>query len=133
MLLQRCVTREVPVRNYTVVDTVYSANAQKMASDWVSRGFWLDDQGRYSNDGTLNPYAYTRSTPIKLPALEENQKIIMQVKGFYRVLYPLSGIRILISTDGGKNFDLFAGIGGGVKYVWDRDFDLSKFANKEII
>jgi len=125
-----------PNRNYTIVETIYSANAQELASDWMSDDFFLDEQGRYST-GYYPPDAslLTQSNPIELPALEENQKIIMQVKGFFRTEYIFDFILISISTDGGENFKRIAiRTGRTMECInWDEDFDLSEFADNEII
>ena len=120
-------------RNYTIVETIYSANAQELSSDWISNDFSLDEQGRYST-GPYSPNAslLTQSDPIELPALEKNQKIILQLKGSYVTEYIYDRILISISTDGGENFKMIAwrsGRGLG----WDEDFNLSEFAEKEVI
>jgi len=122
-----------PDRSYTIVETLYSANAEKLASEWISDDFFLDEQERYST-GPYSPNAnlLTKSNPIKLPALEDNQKIILQVRGFYQVTYIFHFFLIHISTDGGENFKRI-GIRTGRETNWDEDFDLSEFAEKEII
>ena len=121
-----------PVRDYTIVDTVYSANAQELASDWISESFFLDYRGRYST--WLYPPFHTQSNPIALPALEENQKIIMQVKGLCMIRSPWGSWGISISTDERKYFKVIAGAGGMTMLsIWDQDVNLSEFANKEII
>jgi len=125
-----------PDRNYIIAETLYSANAQELASDWISDDFFLDDEGRYST-GPYPPNAnmLTKSTPIELPALEENQKIILQVKGSFWTEYVFDFILISISTDEGENFKRIA-IRTGRNIItinWDEDFDLSEFSGKEII
>jgi len=125
-----------PDRSYTVVETLYSADAEKLALDWVSDDFFLDEQGRYSTGAyPHNANLLTKSPPIELPALKENQKIILQVKGFFMTEYIFDFIQIFVSTNGGDSFKRIAIRTGRVIECinWNEDFDLSEFADSEII
>ena len=122
-----------PDRNYTILETLYSANAEELASDWISDDFFLDEEERYSTGHYLpNANLLTLSNPIKLPALEEDQKIILQVGGFYQTVYIFHFFQVFVSTDGGENFKRIA-IRTGREDNWDEDFDLSEFSDNEII
>ena len=125
-----------PNRDYVIAETLYSADAQKLASEWISDDFFLDEQGRYST-GYYPPNAnlLTKSTPIALSALKEDQKIIMQVRGSFQTEYFFDFILISISTDGGENFKRIATRTGRVIECinWNEDFDLSEFIDNEIV
>ena len=127
------VQKNSPQRDYTKVKSIYSADAQELSSEWISNDFSLDDQGHYSTGPyPSNASLSTRSNPIALPALEENQKILLQLKGFYHTEYIFDPIIISISTDGGENFTKIA-VKSGRGINWDEDFDLSQFAEKNAI
>ena len=120
-------------RDYTVLKSIYSAGAQELSSEWISSDFSLDKKGRYST-GSYPPNASltARSNTIPLPALEDNQKIILQLKGSFQTEYLFDPFVISVSTDEGENFKRIA-VKSGRDIEWDEDFDLSEFAEKNVI
>jgi hypothetical protein len=118
-------------QNY--LESVYKAGTQKLSGEWISADFSLDaygyySTGRYPGNATLS----TRSPLISLPHVEENQKLILELKGFCQTEYLYDSVFISVSTNGGVSFTPLTTYTGWKIYMREQ-IDISEYTGKDVI
>ncbi len=122
----------IPKNSYNQVFSVYQADAATLAQEWNSTHFLLQNERYATGIYPPNSILSTNSKSIILPQLNENQKLILQIKGAFETETGYDFLWILVSTDGGIHYTSL-GAQIGKCDDWDQTIDLSKFAGKEII
>ncbi len=124
---------KVDTKNYESTRSVYSADANKLASDWAYNGFSLQAQkgipvfetGKYQ----LNAQLSAVSPDITLPAIQ-NGKLILSLDASFETEFRYDWIRITVKADG-KETLVYNKTGSAGRAV-DNTIDLTKFAGKTI-
>jgi hypothetical protein len=121
---------------YSVKQSIYSADAKTLATDWRSSGFTLVIQkgtnyfstGKYAANANITAYGPS----ITLPKVSNGERIILQLDEQFKTETKYDYIYVRMSTDGGNTSKWIyrkSGKSGGLVSDY---IDLTKYAGKSI-